>query len=89
MAAHSVTVDEMAKHAHYGSAKKDNKGFSRTDPGDGRFKFNMDIICSDKYERSDNPPVWNWWCITTQAGNDQAHNNLQPSKGVYIWARTA
>ena len=89
MAAHSVTVDELAEHAHYGSAKKDAPGFSRADPGDGRFKFNCDILCSDKYEKVDNTPVWNWWCITMDAGNDQAHNNIQPSKGVYIWTRTA
>ena len=84
-----MTVDELAKHAHYGSAKKDGPGFSRTDPGDGRYKFESAIFCSDKYEKVDNPPIWNWWCITMDTGKNQAHNNMQPSKAVYIWFRTA
>ena len=84
-----MTVDELAKHTHYGSAKKDSGAMTHTNPNDGRWKFNSAVLCSDKYEKADNPPVWNWWCETTSIGNDKAHNTLQPSKAVYIWARTA
>lgn len=88
MAAHSVTVDELASHTHFGSARKDNGLTAHTDPKNGRFKFDGAVLCSDKYERSDNPPVWNWWCTTLKTGDDKAHNTLQPSKAVYIWTRT-
>ena len=86
---HQLTVDELASHAHFGSARKDNGLATHTDPKDGRWKFTGSVLCSDKYEASDNPPVWNWWCTTLETGSSEAHNTLQPSRAVYIWSRTA
>lgn len=84
-----MTVDELAAHKHFGSAKKDNGLMVHTDPKDSRRKFDTAVFCADKYENADNPPCWNYWCETTKVGNNQAHNTLQPSKAVHIWLRTA
>ena len=82
---HQLTVDELAEHSHVYRIYVGSLGTTQKDTQYGKFlaaNYSSSIIwdCGDK--------------LSTEyhinfTGEDKAHNNIQPSKGVYIWTRTA
>ena len=85
MAAHSVTVEELAEHSHVYRIYVGSLGTTQKDTQYGKFlaaKYDSSIMCDCGDKLSPEHHI-------NFTGNDKAHNNIQPSKGVYIWARTA
>lgn len=72
-----MTVDELAKHNHNSIL-------------DDRLATDVDEYADTFY----NTTHWSkhWRLIDNNIrykGGDQPHNNVQPSKAVYVWRRTA
>lgn len=70
---HTLTVDEMPSHTH------DSPTSGNSTSGSYEVGRPPGVSEYDYY-----PPA-----PTTSVGGDQAHNNIQPSYGVYIWKRIA
>ena len=70
---HTLTVDEMPSHTHNSPTSKDTNS--------GAHEIGKK---PGENEYDYTPPT-----PTSSTGGDQAHNNTQPSYGVYIWKRTA
>ena len=74
-----MTVEEMAEHSHKDVAV-------HGDISDVATNYRKTYVCDIK----ENNSYWVYTGYNTgAAGTNQPHNNLQPSKAVYIWFRTA
>ena len=79
MASYSLTVDELAWHKH-------NSILDDTQVTDDETRPNADAWYqatrwTNHYRQINNN--------VNGAGGDAPHNNVQPSKAVYVWRRTA
>ena len=72
---HTLTLDEMPKHSHkFGFMCGSNSVGNNSPYSSGR---QMGYMPSNQYEN------------TSNTGNDQPHNNMQPYYTCYIFVRTA
>ena len=81
---HQLTVDELAGHSHIERDITDdnNANYLTLNKSGGTFGG----AAPDIHSWTSKAPGW---VETEKSGLDKPHNNLQTSKAVYIWARTA
>lgn len=72
---HQLTVDELAKHRH-NSLLDDTIATDSTDNADAFYKA---TLWTKTWREIDNN--------ITYTGSNKPHNNVQPSKAVYVWTR--
>ena len=72
-ATHTLTVNEMPKHAHQVAVPYSYDGNMRT----------------WKAEWTDNAPIPTNGSPTSNTGGDQPHNNMPPYISVYMWKRVS
>lgn len=78
---HCVTVDESAKHRHQFYLDS-NKNGANSSPGSWFVDAGTIGVVNSENTKGGNR-------YTEISGGDVPHNNLQMSKAVYIWRRTA
>lgn len=77
-AEHTLTVDEIANHAH-------NIPITKDDDGD----FSSGTILYGKIENQTENNSRYWTRSTSFTGNSKPHNNMPPYLAAYIWRRIA
>ena len=76
-----MTVDELAKHKHLLYHDHNFKAYYNP-IDDSNTPWQQALVRSNRYGHDED-------FSGAPAGANKPHNNLQPSKAVYIWLRTA